>query len=231
MLASIHAGRLVILRASTCQQLQEASISTAPIRAAFQDPVSVLPGLAWAPAGDRVAIWGSCRRQPNQLHLYCTRTWRPAGTLQAPAGVCMYHPVWGLRGVAAFTAEHGVVLFPGASTGFAAPVALHAQPLKHHITSLPRSALAFSPDGAWLAVLTGSISARQVAVEVWAVVYQCKVATWEAPITPAGLQAILRVKLQWALRAPRLHVALWLAGQYTNDMAAAVRHQHLLSFT
>ena len=153
------------------------------------------------------------------------------GTLQAPDGVCMYCPTWGLLGIAAFTAEDGTVLFPGTPSYFAAPVTLHAQPLKHHITSLPSSALAFSADGAWLALVTGNTTVQQTGVDVWDVVHHRKVAAWEAPCTKPGLQAILRIQLQWAHWAPRLHVALWLAEQYQSGMVASTRHQHMLEFT
>ena len=204
MLASIYAGRLVVLDSRDCSQLPGASVSTSHIRAAFQG-MGVLPCLAWGPSGRQIAVWGSCRRQPNPLHLYCTSSWTPVGTVGLPH-TCLYNPVWGLHGVAAFTAEHGLVLL-SADVHNSSAAFLGAQPVRHPVSQLPTSGstLAFSPAGGFLAVITAGLSKQQVGVEVWAVNSQRWVAAWHTS-TPLGASSPEFV-VRWAAQAPCLHVA------------------------
>ena len=203
MLASIYAGRLVVLDSRDCSRLPGASVSTSHIRAAFQG-MGVLPCLAWNPSGHQIAVWANCRRQPNPLHLFCTSTWTPVGTVGLPH-TCLYNPVWGLHGVAAFTAEYGLVLL-SAEVHSSSVAFLGAQPLRHPVSGLPASGstLAFSPDGTFLAAIT--VSREQVGVEVWAVRSQRWVAAWHT-LTPLLGAFSPELVVRWASQAPCLHVA------------------------
>ena len=231
LLASIHAGRLAVLRAADCSRVQEAAVSTSHIRTQIQGSGGVLPRLAWSPSGHKLAVWGSVRRQANAIHLYCTESWNPAGILAYP-DTCLYTPVWGLHGIAALTAESGVILLPTEGPDLS-PALLQAQPLKQSITQLPKSRAAFSPDGGtMLALVTGDVQ-RQIEVEVWAVASKQRVQAWVAPPAPQGMQAILDVQLWWSVESPRIYVAVQLAERH-QDASAGNRKcwlQYLLDFS
>ena len=198
LLASIFASHLVVLSSTAGAEVSSSSVQH--IQAEISADTATVPGLLWSPCSQLVCVYSVCRRRRNRLHMFRARSGASEPIPNLGLG-CVYSVARGLPGLACFHGNQALLLRWGGPQDTSRVLLLQTNFARNPVTSLPRSALAFTRDAAFIAVVT-----QPFGVDVLSSRTGHTVCSWTAPHGHAPLPQFC-AQLEWGANGTCLRVS------------------------